>query len=37
MASAALNSEQLLSVRLQYLLDNYNLEVLNFENKVANF
>ena len=37
MLNAALNTEWLLSVRLQYLLDNYNLEVLNFENKVANF
>ena len=37
MLNAALNTELLLSVRLQYLLDNYNLEVLNFENKVANF
>ena len=35
MLNAAL--KWLLSVRLQYLLDNYNLEVLNFENKVANF
>ena len=37
MLNAALNTEWLLSVRLQYLLDIYNLEVLNFENKVANF